>query len=81
MNYDYQIRGEFEDLFYDLSSGDYGDLEKLRLGTEIIKYARDVLDGDLDDKEIFEEYKKLDNICKRLDDICKELDNIIENYV
>lgn len=73
MNYDFKIRKEHLDLFYDLAEN-ISDYDMLRLGTEIIRIGASRLDGDLNNKEIYEEYIKLKYIIE-------QLENIIKNYV
>ena len=61
--YDYDIRKTFDDvlgenMFYSLDNT-IDDKEMLRLATELLRFSRDRLDGDLDNDNIFEEYIKL----------------------
>lgn len=51
----------------------FDDFEILNFGTTIIKLATKRLDKDLDNKEIKEEYNKLN-------DIIYSLEKILENY-
>ena len=48
------------------------DYDVLELGTEILKIARDRLNGDLEDKEIYYEYRQLDDIVYRLNIMLKQ---------
>ena len=78
MKYDYDIRKVFNDVlgkdtFFSLDNT-IDDKEMLRLATELLRFSRDRLDGDLDNDNIFEEYIKL-NI------IIEMLEKIIDNYV
>ena len=61
-------------VFDEFLSGDVTDHDVLRLGTEIIKWSRDLLDSDLDNPQIKKEYDDLNKICN-------ELEHILNNYV
>lgn len=64
---------DYNKMFTDIHEN-ISDFDTLAIGTEIIKIARDRLDGDLDKKEIKEEYDKLMQIIK-------ELNKVLDNYV
>ena len=68
-----EIEKEFGEIFMEiyLNANDY---ETLLIGTRILEIARDRLNGDLDNKEIKNEYNKLN-------EITKQLHKIIETYV
>lgn len=73
-DYDIDIRNSFSGVFDEFLSGDVTDHDVLRLGTEIIKWSRDLLDSDLDNPQIKKEYDDLNKICN-------ELEHILNNYV
>ena len=62
-----------KDAFWKLENT-ISDYDLLRLATEMLFFARERLDSDLDNKEIYKEYTKLGIIYDLLKDI-------IENYV
>lgn len=78
INYDYDIRKTFDDI---LGKGmltnlcdNINDFDELRLAVEILRYATERLNSDLDDEKINTEYMKLRFIIE-------QLENIVENYV
>ena len=69
-DYDYDIRETFdanfgEDAFFHLCNN-IDDREILRLAIEFLKGAADRLDSDLDNKEIYYEYRSIVDIIIRL---------------
>lgn len=78
INYDYDIRDTFNDILgadmlWNLCEN-ISDYDLLRLATELVRLATQRLDSDLDNKEINEEYTKLNSIINKLEEI-------IKNYV
>lgn len=75
-NFDYDIRKTFDDI---LGQGmleqlceNISDYDQLRLAVEILKFATNRLDNDLDNKKINEEYIKLKFIIEQLEKIIQE---------
>ena len=75
-NFDYDIRKTFDDI---LGKGmleqlceNISDYDELRLAVEILKFATNRLDNDLDNKKINEEYIKLKFIIEQLEKIIQE---------
>lgn len=78
INYDYDIRKTFDDILgKDMLANlcdNINDFDELRLAVEILRYATERLNSDLDDEKINTEYMKLRFIIE-------QLENIVENYV
>lgn len=70
---DYKLQKYYENIFTEIHES-ISDYETLEIGIEIIKIARERLNGDLNNKAIRTEYK-------RLGAIIRELEEIINNYV
>ena len=75
-NFDYDIRKTFDDI---LGKGmleqlceNISDYDELRLAVEILKFATNRLDNDLDNKKINEEYIKLKFIIEQLENFTDE---------
>ena len=67
---DMKIQKYYNDIFEQIN-GVCSDYDVLEIGTEMIKIARDRLDKDLDNKEIYTEYVFLNKIVNQLNEIMR----------
>lgn len=78
VNYDYDIRETFNDTLganmLETLCENISDYDELRLAVELLRFATERLNSDLNDKKINEEYIKLHFIIE-------QLEQIIKNYV